>query len=121
MNKRLLLIEDNAQNQYLVTYLMQAHGWEVMHAADGRAGLALAETADPALILLDIQLPGMDGYAVARALRANAKLDDVPVVAVTSYAMPGDRERCMAAGCTGYVEKPIDPQTFAAQVAAFVR
>jgi CheY-like chemotaxis protein len=121
MNKRILLIEDNEQNRYLVTYLLQARGWEVVHAADGPAGLTLAATVDPALILLDIQLPGMDGYAVARALRESGRLDAVPVVAVTSYAMPGDRERCIEAGCDGYLEKPIDPQTFAAQVESFIR
>lgn len=90
------------------------------HAADGPAGLALAAEIDPALILLDIQLPDMDGYAVARALRANPKLAAIPVVAVTSYAMSGDRERCIEAGCTGYMEKPIDPQTFTSQVEAFL-
>jgi CheY-like chemotaxis protein len=121
MNKRILLIEDNEQNRYLVTYLLQARGWEVHPAADGPAGLALAAEIDPALILLDIQLPGMDGYAVARALRESGRLDAVPVVAVTSYAMPGDRERCIEAGCDGYLEKPIDPQTFAAQVESFIR
>ena len=120
MNKRILLIEDNEQNRYLVTFLLQARGWEVAHAADGPAGLALAGEIAPALILLDIQLPGMDGYAVARALRANPKLAAIPVVAVTSYAMPGDRERCIEAGCTGYLEKPIDPQTFAADVEAML-
>lgn len=120
MNKRILLIEDNEQNRYLVTFLLQARGWEVLHAADGPAGLALAGEIAPALILLDIQLPGMDGYAVARALRANPKLAEVPVVAVTSYAMPGDRERCIEAGCTGYLEKPINPQTFAAEVEALL-
>jgi len=120
MNKRILLIEDNEQNRYLVTFLLQARGWEVAHAADGPAGLALAGEIAPALILLDIQLPGMDGYAVARALRANPKLAAIPVVAVTSYAMPGDRERCIEAGCTGYLEKPIDPQTFAAEVEAML-
>ncbi|MBI3150488.1 MAG: response regulator [Betaproteobacteria bacterium] len=121
MNKRILLIEDNEQNRYLVTYLLQARGWEVSHAVDGAAGLAMADEIDPALILLDIQLPGMDGYAVARALRENTKLDGIPVVAVTSYAMAGDRERCIESGCDGYLEKPIDPQTFAAQVEQFVR
>jgi CheY-like chemotaxis protein len=121
LNKRILLIEDNEQNRYLVTFLMEARGWEVVHAVDGPAGLALAAEADPALILLDIQLPGMDGYAVARALRADPKLDAVPVVAVTSYAMAGDRERCIEAGCNGYLEKPIDPHSFAAQVESFVR
>ena len=120
MNKRILLIEDNEQNRYLVAFLLQARGWEVVHAADGPEGLALVGEVNPALILLDIQLPGMDGYAVAEALRANPKLDAIPVVAVTSYAMPGDRERCMAAGCNGYLEKPIDPQTFATEVEKFV-
>jgi CheY-like chemotaxis protein len=120
MNKRILLIEDNEQNRYLVTFLLQARGWEVAHAADGPAGLALAGEIAPVLILLDIQLPGMDGYAVARALRANPKLAAIPVVAVTSYAMPGDRERCIEAGCTGYLEKPIDPQTFVAEVEAML-
>jgi len=120
MNKRILLIEDNEQNRYLVTFLLQARGWEVVYAADGPAGLALAGEIAPALILLDIQLPGMDGYAVARALRANPKLAAIPVVAVTSYAMSGDRERCIEAGCTGYLEKPIDPQTFVAEVEAML-
>jgi CheY-like chemotaxis protein len=121
LTKRILLIEDNEQNRYLVTFLMEARGWEVVHAVDGPSGLALAAEANPALILLDIQLPGMDGYSVARALRADPKLDAVPVVAVTSYAMAGDRERCIEAGCNGYLEKPIDPHTFALQVESFVR
>ncbi|MHB0968951.1 MAG: response regulator [Thermoanaerobaculia bacterium] len=121
MNKRILLIEDNEQNRYLVTFLMEARGWEVVHAVDGPAGLALAAEANPALILLDIQLPGMDGYSVARALRADPKLDAVPVIAVTSYAMTGDRERCIEAGCDGYLEKPIDPQSFAVQVESFMK
>lgn len=120
MNKRILLIEDNEQNRYLVTFLLESRGWNVVHAADGRTGLDLAASVDPALILLDIQLPGMDGYDVARALRADAKLDAVPVIAVTSYAMPGDKERCLEAGCNGYLEKPIDPQTFAADVESFL-
>jgi len=121
MNKRILLIEDNEQNRYLVTYLLQARGWEVVHAEDGGAGLALAAEIDPALILLDIQLPGLDGYAVARALRENPKLDQIPVLAVTSYAMAGDRERCLEAGCNGYIEKPIDPLHFAAEVERFLK
>ena len=121
MNKRILLIEDNEQNRYLVTFLLQARGWEVTHAADGPSGLTLAAEIVPALILLDIQLPGMDGYAVAEALRANQQLDAIPVVAVTSYAMPGDRERCIKAGCNGYLEKPIDPETFATDVEQFMK
>jgi CheY-like chemotaxis protein len=120
MNKRILVIEDNEQNRYLVTFLLEARGWKIHHAEDGPTGLVLAAQVRPALILLDIQLPGMDGYAVARALRTNPELDAIPVVAVTSYAMPGDRERCIAAGCNGYVEKPIDPQSFADEVERFV-
>ncbi len=120
MNKRILLIEDNPQNRYLASFLMEARGWEMVHAEDGPTGIELAVTSCPALILLDIQLPGMDGYAVARALRANPSLAGTPIVAVTSYAMAGDRERCLAAGCNGYIEKPIDPETFAVDVERFV-
>ena len=122
MNRRLLLIEDNEQNRYLTTFLLQARGWEVVSAVDGPSGLTLADTMTPppVLILLDIQLPGMDGYEVAERLRANPALDGIPVIAVTSYAMPGDRERCLASGCHGYLEKPIDPRTFAADVERFI-
>lgn len=120
MSGHILLIEDNEQNAYLVSYLLQARGWQIVHALDGPTGLALAGEAVPLMVLLDIQLPGMDGHEVARRLRSNPTLDKVPIVAVTSYAMQGDRERCMAAGCNGYIEKPIDPDTFAAQVERFL-
>jgi CheY-like chemotaxis protein len=120
MNRQILLIEDNEQNRYLATFLLQARDWQVTHAPDGPTGVQLAEQIQPALILLDIQLPGMDGYAVAQALRRNPDLAAVPIVAVTSYAMPGDRERCLESGCNGYLEKPIDPVTFATDVEAFV-
>lgn len=121
MKGRILLIEDNSQNAYLVSYLMTAREWDVTHAQDGREGLRLAEAEAPDLILLDIQLPGMDGYEVARRLRSMAALRDIPIVAVTSYAMPGDRESCLEAGCTGYIEKPIDPGNFADQVEGYLR
>lgn len=120
MNKRILLIEDNAQNRYLANFLLEARGWEMVHAEDGPTGVALAAKVDPALILLDIQLPGMDGYAVAQALRSDPGLRSIPIIAVTSYAMAGDRERCLAAGCNGYIEKPIDPQTFADEVERYL-
>ena len=121
MNKRILLIEDNAQNRYLANFLLEARGWEMVHAEDGPTGVALAGQIDPVLILLDIQLPGMDGYAVAKALRSDPKQQAIPIVAVTSYAMAGDRERCLAAGCNGYIEKPIYPQTFAEEVERFIK
>ena len=120
MNKRILLIEDNPQNRYLAAFLLEARGWQMIHAEDGPSGVALAGQVNPALILLDIQLPGMDGYAVARALRLDATLAKVPIVAVTSYAMQGDRERCLQAGCNGYIEKPIDPDTFAQEVERYL-
>jgi two-component system, cell cycle response regulator DivK len=115
---KILLIEDNPNNRYLVTFLLEARGHEVVPAHDGRAGIALALALQPALVLLDIQLPEMDGYEVARALKAHPDSAALPIVAVTSFAMLGDRERALAAGCDGYIEKPIDPETFGAQVEA---
>ena len=112
----ILVIEDNEQNRYLLTFLLEQHGFTVVVAADGPRGIELAEAVVPAAILLDIQLPRMDGYAVARALRLRPSLQATPIVAVTSYAMPGDREKALAAGCNGYLEKPIDPDTFVADL-----
>jgi two-component system, cell cycle response regulator DivK len=119
MKPTILLIEDNEQNRYLATFLLERHGYTVVSAVDGRRGIAAAETFVPTMILLDIQLPGMDGYAVARALRTNPALRLTPIVAVTSYAMPGDREKALEAGCSGYIEKPINPDTFVADIEAF--
>jgi two-component system cell cycle response regulator DivK len=116
MKRTALVIEDNEQNLYLVTFMLENNGYEVVPARDGREGIELADRVKPFLILLDIQLPGMDGYEVARALRSNPALAEVPIVAVTSYAMIGDREQALAAGCSGYIEKPINPETFMADV-----
>ena len=116
MKGKILVIEDNEQNLYLVRYILERNDYEIFAAPDGKSGIELAALVKPDLILLDIQLPVMDGYAVARNLRRNPDLADTPVVAVTSYAMPGDREKAMEAGCNGYIEKPIDPDTFVAKV-----
>lgn len=116
MTRTILLIEDNEQNRYLATFLLEQRGHRVVSAVDGPAGIAAAATLRPDLILLDIQLPRMDGYAVARALREIATLCDTPIIAVTSYAMVGDREKSLAAGCTGYIEKPINPETFLSEI-----
>jgi len=121
MKPSILLIEDNPQNRYLLTFLLEQHGYDVASAADGAGGIELACSILPGLILLDIQLPVMDGYAVAAALRCHEALREVPIVAVTSYAMPGDRERALAAGCTGYIEKPINPDTFVAEMEVALR
>jgi two-component system, cell cycle response regulator DivK len=116
MSHSVLLIEDNEQNRYLVTFLLERHGYTVTSVSDGPRAIAVAQTFVPRLILLDIQLPTMDGYAVARALRKNDALVKTPIVAVTSYAMPGDREKALDAGCSGYIEKPINPLTFVADL-----
>ena len=119
MKAKVLLIEDNEQNRYLARFLLEQSGHEVTLAGTGPEGLALAGVARPDVILLDIQLPGMDGYEVARRLKADPVLRAIPVIAVTSYAMPGDREACLAAGAEGYIEKPIDPGTFVSEVMSF--
>lgn len=121
MTNTVLLIEDNEQNRYLTTFLLEASGYTVVCAFDGPRGIEVAKTLAPDLILLDIQLPTMDGYEVARALREIESLRETPIVAVTSYAMVGDREKSLAAGCTGYIEKPIDPETFVEEIESFRR
>jgi two-component system, cell cycle response regulator DivK len=120
MKARILLIEDNHQNRYLATFLLEKHGYEIIQATDGETGIDLAKRMLPELILLDIQLPLMDGYAVARALRNYPILKSIPIVAVTSYAMSGDREKSIAAGCSGYIEKPINPETFAVEIERYL-
>jgi CheY-like chemotaxis protein len=119
MNRTVLLIEDNAQNRYLVTFLLERNGYRVTPTMDGPEGIRKALELLPDLILLDIQLPAMDGYAVARALRAIPALQQTPIVAVTSYAMVGDREKSLEAGCNGYIEKPINPDTFVDEIGRF--
>lgn len=121
MKATILLIEDNDQNLYLATFLLEQSGFKVVSARSGAEGIPLADQVRPDLIILDIQLPQMDGYTVARALRQNPALKDVPIVAVTSYAMVGDRERVMAAGCTGYIEKPINPETFRSEIEIYLK
>ena len=116
----ILMIEDNEQNRYLATFMLEQNGYAVVSAHDGPSGIAMAQEVQPALILLDIQLPAMDGYDVARALRKITALNDTPLVAVTSYAMVGDREKALAVGCNGYIEKPINPDTFVSEISRFL-
>lgn len=121
MNRKILVVEDNEQNMYLVTFILKNAGYEVLQAYNGMDGVSMAEQYLPDLILLDIQLPKMDGYVVSRILRKNERLAKIPIIAITSYAMPGDREHALAAGCTGYIEKPINPETFINQVEAYFK
>jgi CheY-like chemotaxis protein len=120
MKSIILLIEDNEQNRYLTTFLLEGRGYRVYQAETGPQGLKLAAELGPDLILLDIQLPGMDGHAVARAIKSDPRLAAIPIIAVTSYAMVGDREKCFAAGAEGYIEKPINPDTFVGEVESFL-
>src|SRR5512133_1756044 len=119
--KNILVIEDNEQNLYLVTFLLEQNGFAVVQERNGPDGISRADKMLPDLILLDIQLPLMDGYAVARALRKISKLDNVPIIAVTSYAMVGDKEQALEAGCNGYIEKPINPSTFVAEISRYFK
>lgn len=121
MKPTLLIIEDNEQNLYLMRYLLEKNGFTVLSAPDGRTGIDMALEHRPDLILLDIQLPLMDGYAVAAAIRASPDLSGTPIIAVTSYAMLGDREKCLAAGATDYVEKPINPDTLVGLIRKHLR
>jgi len=116
----ILLIEDNERNRYLTTFLLEKFDYQVVQAVDGKSGIEMAKKIHPDLILLDIQLPIMDGYAVARELTRDEQTHAIPIVAVTSYAMVGDKERILDAGCVGYIEKPIDPESFVPEIEQFL-
>ncbi len=120
MKKRILIIEDNEQNMYMLSYLLRSENYEVLEAYNGKTGIEKARELGPDIILLDIQLPEMDGYEVALKLREIEELKYTPIIAVTSYAMPGDREKAIESGATGYIEKPINPETFISQMESFL-
>jgi two-component system, cell cycle response regulator len=119
MSARVLLVEDNPTNLALMKYLLSAHGFAVTTAPGGLEGLAAASREKPDVILLDLQMPRMNGFETATALRSNADLRRVALVAVTALAMVGDREKVLAHGFSGYITKPINPETFAREVQAF--
>jgi len=112
MALRVLVVEDDPDSLELMTYLFRAFGHQALGASSGTAALQLAAETPPDLILCDLRLPGMDGFELLSRFRANPVLQTTPILAVTAYAMPGDKERVMGAGFDGYVSKPIDPQTF---------
>ncbi len=115
------LIEDNENNRYLLRLLLEYAGFEVTTAADGKTGVELARREPPDVILLDIQMPEMDGYEVAAVIKSDPALAGIPIIGVSSFAMPGDRDRAMRCGFAGYIEKPVDPERFAQSVTAIVR
>ncbi len=118
MKTRILLVEDNPANVYLATFLLEKHGFAVELARNGIECLAHARAAPPDLVLMDLQMPLLDGYETMRELRADPATAQVPVVAITAFAMTGDRAKALAMGFTDYIEKPYDPATLAARVAA---
>ncbi|MGD0779628.1 MAG: response regulator [Dehalococcoidales bacterium] len=118
--KRVLLIEDNETNLYLVKFMLEKNHYEVIEARDGTTGVALAIKEKPDLIIMDIQLPDIDGLEATRRIRASKVDHGIPIVAMTSYAMTGDREKALAAGCTGYIEKPINPDTFISEIRKYM-
>lgn len=121
MSNTILIIEDNEQNLYLMQFLLEKNGFIIFSAQTGPEGIRRANELRPAAILLDIQLPEMDGYTVAAEIRKNPDLAQTPIIAVTSYAMVGDREKVMAAGATDYIEKPINPDIFVDQIRKHIR
>lgn len=120
MKQKILVIEDNEQNMYMISYLLKSNNFDVVQSFNGADGIAMAIEVNPDAILLDIQLPGMDGYSVVRELRKNNLLNNIPIIAVTSYAMSGDSEKAYEAGADGYIEKPIDPDKFISQLKIYM-
>jgi two-component system cell cycle response regulator DivK len=112
MSKKILLVEDNEQNRILMRQLLTHHGYEVLESMDGMTGLDMAAVLMPDLILLDIQMPVMNGFAVIRALRKNPELKKLKVIAVTSFSFSGDREKALEEGFDEFVTKPIDTREF---------
>jgi two-component system, cell cycle response regulator DivK len=121
MSARILVVEDNPMNLELVRDILTAAGYEVLEAIDGATGVALAALERPQLILMDLQLPGVDGLEATRQIRANRELAGVPIVAVTAHAMKGDDEKARAAGCDGFITKPINVREFTAEVARVLK
>ncbi len=109
--RKVLVIEDNKDNLKIMTYALRRAGYEVISAERGEEGIELAIRERPSFIIMDINLPGIDGIETTRRIRDSEADGSIPIIAITSYAMVGDRERIMASGCNGHIEKPIDPMT----------
>jgi len=118
--KKILVIEDNAINLYLMRTILEKTGYRVVEAQDGYRGVERAIAEQPDLILMDIQLPSLDGFEVTKKIQSIEELKKIPIIAVTSYAMVGDKERILKAGCTAYIEKPIEPQSFIEEIKKYI-
>ena len=118
--KIILVVEDNENNMYLIAFILRNNGYEVIEAGSGEEGVELVKKEKPDLIIMDIQLPGIDGLEATKRIRESVANHEIPIIALTSYAMVGDREKALAAGCTGYIEKPIDPETFMEEIEKYL-
>ncbi len=121
MGVKILYIEDSPSNRLLVHRILFVEGYEVLEAEDGIIGTEIARQEHPDLILMDMNLPGVDGYELTRRIRSTPELADIPIVAMTANVMEGDREKTLAAGCVGYIPKPIDVDELPRQVAHFLK
>jgi two-component system cell cycle response regulator DivK len=121
VSKRILVIEDTEDNRRIFRDLLTHAGFELIEAVDGQEGVAMAIAQRPDLILMDIQLPIIDGYEATRRIKADPASRDIPIIAVTSYALSGDEAKARAAGCDGYIAKPFSPRQILATVRDFLR
>src|SRR5215472_13679210 len=121
MKQRILLVEDNDNNRYLAQFLLEREGFSVAVAVTGKQALEAAKLAKPDLVVMDIQMPDMDGYETAEHFKRDPALAEVPLVGVSSFAMVGDRAKALKVGFAGYIEKPINPDTFAREVNQFLK
>lgn len=119
--KNILLVEDNAVNRRLAGFILRSQGYQVSEATSAQEAFEMLKTERPDLIVMDIQLPGKDGLEITKELKGQPETADIPVIAVTSYAMKGDREKALAAGCSGYVTKPIDKTIFLAEIGRYLK
>ena len=120
MTQRILVIEDQEDNRIILRDLLTSAGFEIIEAVNGQEGVTMAESEKPDLILMDIQLPVIDGYEATRRIKGNPSLASIPIIAVTSYALGGDEAKAMAAGCDGYITKPFSPRLLLEKVREFL-
>ena len=117
--KKILIVEDNNTNLYMMTFMLEKAGYKTVSARNGAESIKIATFEKPDLILMDMQMPIMDGYEATKQLKANDETKQIPIIALTSYAMAGDKEKTLNAGCDGYIEKPIDPEKILSEIESY--
>jgi CheY-like chemotaxis protein len=118
--KKILIVEDNEDNLYLIGFIVKKGGYNVIEARNGHEGVELAGKEKPDIILMDIQLPDFDGLETTRRIRKSDSVSDIPIIALTSYAMAGDKQKALEAGCNGYIEKPINPSNIMEEIEKYL-